>query len=84
MSAYEQRIAISNNNNNNNKKTLNHCTLLTNCVQTAVQDWELNDHKGIITSICVDNGLLFSAGYDKIIRCYDLKVGQKVLCCGSR
>ncbi|XP_076441840.1 uncharacterized protein LOC143280934 isoform X2 [Babylonia areolata] len=42
-------------------------------VHNATFAWELHDHKGIVTSICVDNGLLFTAGYDKIIRCYDLK-----------
>nr|KAG5687316.1 hypothetical protein BaRGS_011722 [Batillaria attramentaria] len=39
--------------------------------------WKLADHKGIVTSVCVDNGLLFTAGYDKIIRCYDLKLEER-------
>ncbi|KAK7464533.1 hypothetical protein BaRGS_00037925 [Batillaria attramentaria] len=48
-------------------------TVLAHNVHTAEQVWKLADHKGIVTSVCVDNGLLFTAGYDKIIRCYDLK-----------
>ncbi|KAL8605920.1 hypothetical protein ACOMHN_065016 [Nucella lapillus] len=47
-------------------------------VHNAQLAWELQDHKGIITSVCVDNGLLFTAGYDKVICCYDLKT-QKLL-----
>ena len=45
-------------------------------LQTAALIWQFRDHKGIVNSVCVHNDILFTAGYDKIVRCYDLKVCQ--------
>ena len=52
------------------------------CLQTGEHEKTLN-HKGVVTSLCVDGNVLLSAGYEGLVRCFDLRVSYSWSSLGS-
>ncbi|XP_041352444.1 uncharacterized protein LOC121370955 [Gigantopelta aegis] len=48
-------------------------TVMVHNLHTGDLEWTYSDHKGIVTSVWYWNDLLFSAGFDGFIRCFDLE-----------
>ncbi|XP_067680643.1 zinc finger protein 106-like [Haliotis asinina] len=48
-------------------------TVMMHNLHTGKLEWTFKEHGGIVTSVCVEGNTLYSAGFDRLVRCFDIK-----------
>ncbi|XP_071078854.1 uncharacterized protein [Haliotis cracherodii] len=48
-------------------------TVMMHNLHTGKLEWTFKEHGGIVTSVWVEGNTLYSAGYDRLVRCFDIK-----------
>lgn len=53
------------------------CVIIHN-LHTGAVEHKIQDNHGLVKTVCYDNGYLFTAGMDRLVRCYDTKTRKLV------
>ncbi|XP_046578949.1 zinc finger protein 106-like isoform X2 [Haliotis rubra] len=48
-------------------------TVMMHNLHTGKLEWTFKEHGGIVTSVWVEGNTLYSAGFDRLVRCFDIK-----------